>query len=267
MVYYRTTSTPCGTAPYGLGMWSQPACLCGLLTLWLALAILFKGTPEIDKAISTVFFAARDCTAPVLDKTCGKFPLEAMPFFKTLRFIFQYIPIVGVAVIAGILWRDGAAGLRWPHERVRIATIALLTYALGPGLLVNVMKLGFGRPRPANTLLFGGDHHFVAAAEWSNACFRNCSFVSGEAAGMAWILCLLPLFAYSRRHRLVWPMIGVTLATGLLRVVFGRHYLSDVILGSLTTLIVFSAIACICEGLTNRFAVRSDRMATDAVVA
>jgi lipid A 4'-phosphatase len=35
-------------------------------------------------------------------------------------------------------------------------------------------------------------------------------------------------------------------------VAFGRHYLSDVVLGALSTLVVFSAIACLCEGLTER---------------
>jgi lipid A 4'-phosphatase len=165
----------------------------------------------------------------------------------------QYLPIIGVIVVIGIMLRDYASGLRWSNERIRISTIALVTFALGPGLLVNgYMKSFIGRPRPANTVLFGGEHAFVAAGKWSYACFSNCSFVSGEAAGMTWIFCLLPLWPYRDRYKLILLMTAIVTATALLRVAFGRHYLSDVVLGALSTLVVFSAIACLCEGLTER---------------
>lgn len=239
--------------------------LCGLLVTWLALAILFKNIPGIDKAVSSFFFVKSNCAEAIIDKTCGKFPLGSMPFFKALRFVFQHLPWVGVIVIIGIIWRDRAAGLRWNHKRIRIVTIALTTFALGPGLLVNgYMKPFIGRPRPANTLLFGGEQPFIAAGEWSNACFRNCSFVSGEAAGMAWIICLLPLWPHRDRHRLIMPMVALIAATGLLRVAFGRHYLSDVILGALATVVVFSAVACLCEGLTSLFDQLNKRLEANA---
>jgi len=253
MFFYRTTLTPCGTAGYGLGMWSQPASLCCLLVIWFSLTILFKSIPEIDKLFSGLFFAASNCIEAVIARTCGHFPFGSIPSLRMLRSILQYLPIIGVIVVIGIMLRDCASGLRWSHERIRISTIALAAFALGPGLLVNgYMKSFIGRPRPADTLLFGGEHAFVAAGEWSQACFYNCSFVSGEAAGMAWIICLLPLWPYRDRHRPIFPMAAIITATALLRVAFGRHYLSDVVLGALSTLVVFSAIACLCEGLTER---------------
>jgi lipid A 4'-phosphatase len=254
MVYYRTTSQPCGTAPYGFGTWSQPTCVAGLTVLWISLAILFNSAPEIDKAVSSYFFVATDCTNALAHRICGDFPAGSVRLLKMLRRVFYALPMVGASVVVTIALRDLASGLRWNHERIRISTIALMTLALGPGLLVNgYMKEFIGRPRPADTLLFGGDHPFVAAAEWSQACHHNCSFISGEASGIAWIICLLPFWPYRDRLRLFWPMLLIIGVTDILRVAFGRHYLSDVVLGSLSTLVVFAAIACLCEILTNRF--------------
>jgi lipid A 4'-phosphatase len=262
MVYYRTTSQPCGTATYGFGTWSQPACVVGLAILWVSLAILFNGAPEIDKAVSSYFFTPTECANALTTRICGDFPASSVPFLKTLRRVFYALPMVGASVVVTIALRDLASGLRWSHERIRISTIALITLAVDPGLLVNgYMKEFIGRPRPADTFLFGGDHPFIAAAEWSQACQHNCSFVSGEASGIAWIVCLLPFWPHRERLRLFSAMIVIIGLTDMLRVAFGRHYLSDVVLGSLSTLVVFSAIACLCETLTNRFGVAPERRA------
>ena len=44
----------------------------------------------------------------------------------------------------------------------RAAVFLILSYALGPGLLVNVaLKDNWGRPRPGHITQFGGDKHFV----------------------------------------------------------------------------------------------------------
>ncbi|SDO63019.1 phosphatase PAP2 family protein [Phyllobacterium sp. OV277] len=253
MVYYRTTSAACGKAPYGFGAWSQPALAISLIILWAALAILFNHVPEIDKSVTSLFFFASDCVTTIGAKICGDFPAAEVPLLKTLRRAFYALPIVAASVIVTIALRDLASGLRWSHERIRISTVALITLAVGPGLLVNAfMKEFIGRPRPANALLFGGEQPFVAAAQWSNACQHNCSFVSGEAAGIAWLICLLPLWPHEVRRRLALPIMVIIIVTDVLRVAFGRHYISDVILGSLSTVIVFCVLTCLCEIWTSR---------------
>ncbi|MEK1891175.1 MAG: phosphatase PAP2 family protein [Phyllobacterium sp.] len=162
--------------------------------------------------------------------------------------------MVGASIVVTLALRDLASGLRWNHERVRISTAAVITLALGPGLLVNAFLKEFvGRPRPADTLLFGGDLPFAAAAEWSRSCMHNCSFVSGEAAGIAWIICLLPLWPHQPRQKVFWFMLGIVVLTDMLRVAFGRHYLSDIVLGSLSTLVIFSVVAFLSEVLTRNF--------------
>jgi len=251
MAYYRTTSQLSGMAPYGYRTWSEPACAASLVIMFVALTVLFNSAPEIDRAVSSLFFVTRECanTASI----CGDFPASSMRLLKTFRRVFYALPMVGASIVVTIALRDLASGLRWDHERIRISTTALVTLALGPGLLVNAfLKEHIGRPRPADTLLFGGDLPFVAAGEWSNACYHNCSFVSGEAAGIAWIFCLLPLWPYPERRRILCIMLAMVTATDMLRVAFGRHYISDVVLGSLSTLAIFSAVACVSEALARR---------------
>ena len=254
MVYYRTTSASCGKALYGFGVWSQPALAISLILVWAALAILFNRAPEIDKAVSSFFFLSSDCIATATAKICGDFPAASVPLFKTLRRVFYALPIVAASVVVTIALRDVASGLRWNHERIRISIVSLLTLAIGPGLLVNAfMKEFIGRPRPANTWLFGGEQPFVAAAEWSHVCQHNCSFISGEAAGIAWLVCLLPLWPHQTRKKLMWPIAAIIITTDFLRVAFGRHYLSDVVLGSLSTVIVFCVLTPICESWTGHW--------------
>ncbi|QND51175.1 phosphatase PAP2 family protein [Phyllobacterium sp. 628] len=253
MVYYRTTSASCGKALYGFGAWSQPAVAVALVVLWAALAIMFNRAPEIDKAVSSLFFVATDCIATATTRICGDFPAASIGLLKTLRRAFYALPIVAAAVVVTIALRDLASGLRWSHERIRISTIALVTLAVGPGLFVNAFLKEFvGRPRPDAVWLFGGEHPFVAAAQLSNVCQHNCSFVSGEAAGIAWLVCLLPLWPHDVRKRLIWPIAAIIIVTDILRVAFGRHYLSDVVLGTLATVTIFCILTTVCEIWTSR---------------
>ena len=48
----------------------------------------------------------------------------------------------------------------------------------------------------------------------------------------------------------MWPIAAIIITTDFLRVAFGRHYLSDVVLGSLSTVIVFCVLTTICESWT-----------------
>ena len=147
-----------------------------------------------------------------------------------------------------ILARDLAAGRRFADGRVRFTLTALAALIIGPGLIVNVfLKEYWGRPRPASTDLFGGTLPFVPAGEWSNACPDNCSFVSGEASSIFWLVCLIPLWPKRSRGKAAVVICAIAVLTAGLRVAFGGHYLSDVVLGGLSTLIVFAALAVLVE--------------------
>src|SRR6185369_11421417 len=178
--------------------------------------------------VSAWFFAATDCAEGATAIACGTFPAGASAFLGVLRNLLQYLPIVVAVVVATTLASEFAAGRGFAHPRTRFAATALAALALGPGLLVNgILKSYWGRPRPAVTDLFGGNLPFVPAGQWSDACPKNCSFVSGEAASTFWLLCLVPLLPTAWRRSGVIAIITVAVFTSGLRIAFGGHYLSD----------------------------------------
>jgi membrane-associated phospholipid phosphatase len=231
-------------------LWADPVLLLALSALWIALAIVFNGEPEIDRAISGFFYAVQNCPEGSTASVCGSFPAAASAFWRTWRDIFQYLPIAAAVVVAAALASEIAAGRGFDRVRTRFAATALIALPLGPGLLVNgLLKSYWGRPRPVATDLFGGDHPFVAAGQLSKACLKNCSFISGEASSIFWLVCLIPLLPERYRRSGTAVIIAVAIFTAGLRIAFGGHYLSDVVLGGLSTIIVFAALAVLVEAV------------------
>ena len=113
------------------------------------------------------------------------------------------------------------------------------TVAIGPGLLVNLsLKDHWHRPRPINTQEFSGPSDFKPWYESDGACKKNCSFVSGEAATGFWMVAPAMVLPPPWRGPAILAAFAFGVAASLLRVAFGGHYLSDVLLGGLVTLIV-----------------------------
>jgi lipid A 4'-phosphatase len=234
-----------GTA---FGLWADPVLLLALIALWIALAIVFNGEPEIDRAVSTAFFAAKPCAEGSTALACGSFPIAANAFWSGLRGLFHYLPMAAAVVVAAVLASELARGRGFGAPGARYAAVALMTFILGPGLLVNgFLKDYWGRPRPVSTDLFGGTLPFVPAGQWSDACPANCSFVSGEASSIFWLVCLVPLLPEPLRRPGAVVLAAIAVFTAGLRVAFGGHYLSDVVLGGLSTIIVFAALATLVE--------------------
>ena len=122
--------------------------------------------------------------------------------------------------------------------RVRQAlACALLSLVIGPGLLINlVLKENIGRARPAQVEAFGGNHKFSPALQQAHECERNCAFVSGHAAVGFWFA---TGYAISRRRHRVWLWGGTVagFAVGLIRIVAGGHWFSDIAFAMTFTLI------------------------------
>jgi lipid A 4'-phosphatase len=114
-------------------------------------------------------------------------------------------------------------------QRRRTALYLLLVMAIGPGILVNtVFKDHWGRARPSQIVEFGGAKQFTRAALPSGECEKNCSFVSGHASVGFYFLALA--FVWPRR-RALWLALGTSfgLGIGLVRIMQGGHFFSDVI--------------------------------------
>jgi lipid A 4'-phosphatase len=147
--------------------------------------------------------------------------------------LYEWSPHVArVLVVAAMVAL--ALTLVWPRvlprHWVRRATSLVLIAALGVGLLVHsVLKDNWGRPRPVLTQTFGGVHPFQPALQPTDLCPRNCSFVSGHAAG-GFMLLGIGLLG-SRRTRWRWWSAGVLAGStiGLARIAAGGHYLSDIV--------------------------------------
>jgi lipid A 4'-phosphatase len=179
--------------------------------------------------------------------------VAASAFWGALRNLFHYLPIAVAVVVAVLLAGQLAAGRGFGFARTRFAATALAALVIGPGLLVNgLLKDYWGRPRPVATDLFGGELPFVPAGQWSDACVNNCSFVSGEASSVFWLVCLVPLLPERHRGTGAVVIVAIALFTSVLRIAFGGHYLSDVVLGALSTLIVFAALATLVESVARQ---------------
>jgi membrane-associated PAP2 superfamily phosphatase len=150
-----------------------------------------------------------------------------------LHVLYDYGPAPALGMGIGGL-TVGALGLFWsrlrPHRETGFFLAAML--ALGPGLIVNgVFKPYWQRPRPLQTLAFGGSEPFVPVWE-RGASPQSKSFPSGHAS-MGFYLLAPAFLCCRRRRRLAMTFVAVGLAGGSLigagRVMQGAHFPSDVV--------------------------------------
>ncbi|MGO4855574.1 phosphatase PAP2 family protein [Phaeovulum sp. W22_SRMD_FR3] len=205
------------------------------LRLWLAFVLvlaIFTLWPGLDLWVSGLFYRAD-----------GGFWLAGNQAMAEARQqIWDLVLLVLVVALAASLvccWRRGKALWGVPR-RVWLFVVAL--YLVGPGIVVNlILKSHWGRARPADVLEFGGSAHFTAPLERAGQCLHNCSFVSGEGAGvtaLAISLMVILSAALPRLHRgdriAAQVILGVLVAVGAgMRVMTGRHFLSDTLLSML----------------------------------
>ncbi|SFJ61579.1 phosphatase PAP2 family protein [Planctomicrobium piriforme] len=113
----------------------------------------------------------------------------------------------------------------------RVGAFLCLTCCLGPGLLVNNgLKAHWGRPRPRDTVEFGGRQQFVHVGNLGRT-LPNGSFPSGHAAIAFFVFAPAFLRCRWRGWRPVWLLTGLTFGTlvGIARVLQGGHFPTDVL--------------------------------------
>lgn len=212
---------------------------------------LFRGFPAIDIDLSRLFLSITPCAgaklapaAGLMAEACGRFPVADLVAARMLRDALQMLPIAAALCVALLLVARRVCGVRaLGYSTYRAGIDALVSLALGPGLLVNViLKDHWGRPRPVQTEIFGGSFPFVPAGEISTFCSRNCSFVSGEASAAFWLICLVPMVPVPYRRAALVCVLGLAITTSALRLAFGAHYLSDVVLAGFLTLTVHALV-------------------------
>ncbi|MDP2480769.1 MAG: phosphatase PAP2 family protein [Candidatus Palauibacterales bacterium] len=199
----------------------------GALLYWsvfAAVSLAYLIEPRLDLRVSGLFYSAS-----------RGFYLGGEPWAH--RLAVYVIPglswILGIGLVAALarVWgRRGTSG-----RRRRVVSYLAAAYALGPGLLTNVLlKDHWGRARPLHVTAFGGDRVFTTPLLPAHQCSTNCSFVSGHVSVPFFLMAFV--FLIPDRHRRRWASVGVVafgLLVGFERIVQGKHFLSDVLYSAL----------------------------------
>jgi lipid A 4'-phosphatase len=199
-----------------------------------AKAMLF----DFTLALAVLVGATALCAATGLDLALERrFYLEgtgwALGDLNPWRALYRYgtFPawIVGggsfVLLIAGFCWTRA-----YPLRKT--ALFLVLFAALGPGLIVNtVFKDHWGRPRPRQMLVFGGDRQFHQVWERGES-GKGRSFPSGHASAAFYLMA--PYFVLRARNlrRARLALLGGVcygVVMGVARMAQGGHFASDVL--------------------------------------
>lgn len=196
-------------------------------TLWILIPLIL--VPKIDLTISGWFF----------DPATGTFPARTQPFYEWVRRGMPYF-LFAIEIYVVVLWAAGA-WLKHVFFGItgRIAAYLLLTLAIGPGLVVNViLKDSWGRPRPSTIREFGGPDYFVPPLVLSDQCDTNCSFSSGHGALGFWPMALALLAPPAWRPFAVLAAVGFGMLVGFVRIAQGGHFFSDVVFSAFLTVYI-----------------------------
>ena len=185
----------------------------------------------------TILAGALFLIAPRLDIAVGQLMLRAdgrfLLYYERNSYLFhlalQYVvPIIlAFCVIAVIAWRIGRPIANITAWQALYVALAL---AIGPGFLVNsVLKDNSHRPRPASVQEFGGPEAYSPPFDFGGVCDANCSFVAGDPAIGFALLAPALLLPLGRRRAGIAVALGLGALLGLMRMLQGGHFLSDVI--------------------------------------
>ena len=190
----------------------------GLMALGLV-SLIFAAVPELDLFVSRLFwepeagFGFRDNS-------------YLIAFRDTNRILPWVVIAIAFALLLPVPFLSRLKGRAAAHKLLFVVTFI----AAGPGLGVQLIKMLVGRARPRDLAEFGGSATFTPPWEITDQCLRNCSFVSGEAAS-AFALLTLVVFIHRRYTTAYLTVVGLLAAAfSLNRVVFGGHFLSDVVI-------------------------------------
>lgn len=201
------------------------------LLIALAIAVLvglpFAFDPGLDLALSALFYDA-DTGWRVLDTPSG--------LLRNLA-SWTIAGIVGPAIIAL------AIKLVLPRRALllpgRAIVLMVMTLALGPGLLVNVvLKDNSGRPRPFYVTQFGGNEAMRPWWDPRGDCDKNCSFVAGESSGAFWTMAGAAVAPPHWRAAAYGAALAFGAAVGVLRMSAGGHFFTDVVFGGIVVFLV-----------------------------
>ncbi|MGH6922892.1 MAG: phosphatase PAP2 family protein [Propylenella sp.] len=194
--------------------------------LLFLVSFVFLMMPQLDLVASAIFY----------DPRAGFEEAAALFYVRRLGRLAEWT--LAAAFAAPLVFKLFAPESRL-FVRPRTSLFALASLALGPGLIVNgALKAFWGRARPREIIEFGGDAGFSPVWWISDQCDRNCSFVSGEAASAFWLVSLAFVAPKAWRPAVAIVTLAVATAVSFTRLAAGGHFVSDVLIAWLVTLLV-----------------------------
>lgn len=192
----------------------------------LGVVLFFMFFPGFDIWVSAQFY----------DPVAG-FDWNKDGLLEFLRKVMPYL-IIGSFVFCVVLWVAGIWYERWFWGMTTHRAIYLMvSLIVGPGLIVeSLLKPNWGRARPKDLTIFGGQADYTPPLWVANECQRNCSFVSGHAALAFWVS------AYGFMLPAKWRALGISLGVafgitmGWVRIIQGGHFFSDVVFAGIIVL-------------------------------
>jgi lipid A 4'-phosphatase len=198
-------------------------------------AVVFYVFPEIDLDTAALFY----------DGKSGFYGAQSESIHLLRSLILGANVAVVIVATVGLLASLVLKGswLRLPSIKWLFLFACLI---VGPGLTSNaLLKDNWGRARPSQIVEFGGSKAYTPPVEPSNQCERNCSFVAGEASTIYIAFfasaCLFP----SLSGTLVVAAVVAGSLAGLVRMMQGAHFLSDVIFAGVAMALVAGAVQLI----------------------
>jgi lipid A 4'-phosphatase len=114
---------------------------------------------------------------------------------------------------------------------------------------VRCASSAWGRARPARIEECGGERQFTPALVIAGECERNCAFTSGRAAIAFYLMVLAFLLKGTWRRVAFSGAVLYGVAVGLVRIVQGGHFLSDVVFSFIIVYLVSAALYRLVVGV------------------
>ncbi|CAM5505047.1 PAP2 (Acid phosphatase) superfamily protein OS=Afipia felis OX=1035 GN=BN961_03590 PE=4 SV=1 [Afipia felis] len=215
------------------------------LSLSLVVGLTFGLYPELDLRISAHFYDAAGKHFPMSDVTWAAVARRGA---MVVAWLFA------VPSMLAVVWKlfRPANPLKVPGRK---AVFLISTILLCAVILPNAtFKTYWGRPRPANVVEFNGKDRFVPWWDWRGACPRHCSFFSGEGGTAFWTYAPAALAPPQWRPLAYTAATVFGVVTGGLRIMFGGHFFTDVVISGLVSFfVVWLGFALIYRWAGTRF--------------
>ncbi len=191
--------------------------------------VLFAIYPRLDIDISAFFY----------NRQINLFKVNAQPWVNFTRDAVRCVTALIFAPAVLVLIGKLIMPKRHMLMGGRAALFLILTMALGPGVLTNlVLKEHWGRARPIDITELGGDYRFTPWWDPRGNCPDNCSFVAGEPSGAFWTLAPAALAPPQWRLLAYGGALTFGAAVGLLRIAGGGHFFTDVVFSGVFVFLV-----------------------------